>query len=499
MNDTKIIGDGPPDEDRSNDDHVFALPSGTQVGAFQIESVLGSGGFGITYRARHRTLGKSFALKEYFPHQFSYRETTNVRARPSAAKDYAWGLDRFEKEARALAKFKHPSIVDISDIFTANDTAYIVLAYEPAPSFGRWLDRLGRPPSQDELDRIVAPLLDALELVHAHGMLHRDIAPDNILIRPDASPVLIDFGAARDELQHRSGPVTAVVKPGYSPPEQYDSNPSTQGAWTDIYGFGATLYHAVAGPLQSDEGDRFDARVRTAAAAKSRGLYRPEFLAAIDWALELAPAARPQSVREWRARLEALNAPPVVRLRANGWWLAGAGALLLGALSISSTLWSCRVLGLQCNPDPKISVTDPLKIEIALPKPTFAVGDDLTFSVRANKDCYFTAYTVGPNGKIENHDPAEEETFMGSPVLRANEWRLLPTKGHATVNPELGVFELGAICSKEPLASLGLSIAELRERARGGRRSFTFAIDNATNPARRGDVARTEVSYEVKP
>src|SRR5215467_10800282 len=139
-----------------------ALPAGTKVGAYIIEEVLGSGGFGITYRARHATLNKQFALKEYFPRQFSYREQTSVQPTSASPGEYAWGLDRFVKEAQALAKFKHAAIVDVSDIFSANNTAYMVLAYEKAPSLGDWLDGLGRPVSQDELDRLIGPLLDAL-------------------------------------------------------------------------------------------------------------------------------------------------------------------------------------------------------------------------------------------------------------------------------------------------------------------------------------------------
>ena len=108
-------------------------------------------------------------------------------------------------------------------------------------------------------------------------------------------------------------------------------------------------------------------------------------------------------------------------------------------------------------------------------------------------------YTVSPAGAIEVHDPMQEEPFMGKPVLRANEWRQLPAKGYATVNPDTGRFELEAVCSKEPLSTLGLSINDLREPARGGRRSFTFALDKATKVAKPADVARAAVSYEVKP
>jgi serine/threonine protein kinase len=509
VTDSKIIRRATRAHDRSS--HPSALATGTQVGPFVIEDVLGSGGFGITYRATHQTLRKSFALKEYFPHQFSYRDTTNVRASPSAAMDYAWGLDRFEKEAQALAKFKHPSIVDVSDIFAANETAYMVLAYEPGDNLGHWLQDLGRPMDQHELDRIVAPLLDALELVHAHKILHRDIAPDNILIRPDGTPVLIDFGAARDDLQHRAGPVTAVIKPGYSPPEQYQSEPSLQGPWTDIYGFGATLYYAVVGALPVRSQDRFDAQPRTAAVEKAHGFYRTSFLAAIDWALKQDPAGRPRSVGEWRARLlEELPEIPAGDLATKTIGTISpvanrklqsivAGTALAAALALPTLIWPCRTLGVACeghatNP----SATAALKIEIALPKQSFAIGDNLTFKVRTNKDCYFMVYTVSPTDEVERHDPRENSIFMGSSMLKADEWRQLPVQGFATVKPPVGNFELGAVCSKEPLTNIGLSNAQLSEPTRGGRRSFSFALDNAAKAVRRDDLARTTVGYEVR-
>jgi hypothetical protein len=490
-----------------------ALSSGTRVGAFIIEAVLGSGGFGITYLARHETLKKQFALKEYFPHQFAYRDTTNVHASATAVKDYAWGLDRFVKEAQALAKFKHPAIVDVSDIFTANNTAYMVLAYENAPSLGEWLERLQRHPTQNELDRIVTPLLDALELVHRYDMLHRDIAPDNILVRPDGTPVLIDFGAARDDLQHRAGPITAVIKPGYSPPEQYERDASRQGPWSDIYGFGATLYFAVVGDLPVDAENRFDARVRTEAVKRARGIYRSSFLQAIDWAMEFHPAARPQSVAEWRTQLFAHEPAETRKLagsprqsRTTVWLpstmpisLGAAAVIAVCALALPVLLWPCQIVGFGCS----AAIVHPagpgaLKLNIALPKKTYAVGDNLTFSVKSNRDCYFLVYTVSPSGEVEQHDPAQNHIFMGSEMLKADQWRELPVQGFATIKPPAGNFELGAVCSKEPLATIGLSDAQLSEPARAGRRSFSFALDNATKGIKRDDFARTTVEYEVR-
>jgi len=490
------------------------LPRGSCVGAYAIEAILGSGGFGITYCVRHQGLNKLFALKEYFPSQFSYREHTTVQPTATSGKEYAWGMDRFMKEARALAKFKHPAILEVSDIFAANNTAYMVLAYEEAPSLDKWLAALARRATQNELDRIVVPLLEALELIHSHAMLHRDIAPDNILVRSDGTPVLIDFGAARDDLRHRIGRVTAVIKPGYAPPEQYEGTASRQGPWSDIYGFGATLYYAVVGSLPVQMEDEFDPRVRTLAVKRAGGFYRQGFLKAIDWAMEHEPTARPQTVAQWRLRLlgadEDENAHigdtrplmppdslPPNRSRA----ICGiAIAVVLAALAMPAWLWSCSLLGIAC---PGVSKSGtgsaPVQIEIAMPARTFAVGDNLNFSLRSNRDCHFLVYTIGPAGEVERHDPEENAVFMGSPVLKAGEWRRIPVKGFATVKPPSGNFELGAVCSEVPLADVGLSEAQLREPARSGRRSFSFALDNAGKVAKRDELARAVVGYEVRP
>jgi hypothetical protein len=496
----------------ADDQNPYALQAGTAVGPYLIEAVLGSGGFGITYLARHQTLNKQFALKEYFPYQFCMRDSTRVVPGATAAREYRWGLDRFVNEAQALAKFNHPAIVDVSDIFTLNNTAYMVLAYEQAPSLDRWLKALGRPVQQSELDQLLPPLLDALELVHKAGMLHRDIAPDNILVRSDGTPVLIDFGAAREDVRHPGVPVTAVIKPGYSPPEQYEHDASRQGPWSDIYSFGATLYYAVVGVLPATAEDRFDGRPRTEAAKRARDSYRPEFLAAIDWAMAFDPAARPQSIAEWRDRLfsatRIISPPPTTpsqpsmdlkprRPASFPWKSASAGAIVLVVAAAVAALWPCLLFGLHCPaPDARAARSDrgPFALEIVVPKQSYAIGDNLTFKVRSDKDCYFMVYTVSPTGEIERHDPAQNPMFMGSPVLKAGEWRQLPLQGFATVKPPAGTFELGAVCSREPLSTVGLSDGELIAPARGGRRSFSFALESA---AKNKDVASARISYEV--
>jgi TPR repeat protein len=280
-----------------------ALPAGTLINGYEIKSVLGAGGFGITYLGEHRRLGKAFAIKEYFPRGFARRTAREVSALTAAEPTYKWGLDRFIDEARALAKFHHRSIVAVSDVFEANGTAYIVLAYEIGQDMRQWQAELQRPPTQGELDRILGDLLDALAQLHAVGLLHRDIAPDNIFIREDGSPVLLDFGSARHALGGHSAQMSAIVKNGFSPPEQYTTDARVQGAWTDIYAMGATLYVMLTGSRPPEAASRMLNESYVPLAGLAPAGYRKEFLEAIDQALRLAPRDRPQSVILWTRQL----------------------------------------------------------------------------------------------------------------------------------------------------------------------------------------------------
>ena len=279
------------------------LATGTRIDHYVIDTVLGAGGFGITYLANHEGLAKQFAIKEYFPDDFSYRDGQSVRPTASGGATYRWGKERFLAEARALAKFKHPAIVEVVSIFEANDTAYIVLAYEPGASMREWLKSLGRPVSQLELDRFLPPLLSALEEVHAQNLMHRDIAPDNILIRNDGTPVLIDFGAARESIKGVSRALSVIVKKGFSPPEQYTSDAEHQGAWTDIYALAASIYKAVTGQMPQDATERVVEDKLVSAAVLASPDFRPSFLAAIDHGLRLRAKDRPADVATWRNEL----------------------------------------------------------------------------------------------------------------------------------------------------------------------------------------------------
>jgi serine/threonine protein kinase len=286
--------------------NLLALPAGTElVEDYRIMRVLGAGGFGLTYLAREETLDRSVTIKEYFPSDFAAREATlSVRPRSvDAEADYGWGLERFIEEAQTLARFDHPNINRVYRYFRANNTAYMVLHFEEGQSFKSWLNGLGRAPRQAELDAIAGPLLDALEMIHAGNFLHRDIAPDNIIIRKTGAPVLIDFGSARGEMVQLSKTVSALVKPGYSPYEQYGLSGRQQGPWTDIYSLGASLYQAIAGKRPTDAPTRMVADDYRPAASVALSSYRPQFLAAIDHALKLRVEDRPQTIAAWRRAL----------------------------------------------------------------------------------------------------------------------------------------------------------------------------------------------------
>ncbi|MEL6423063.1 MAG: WD40 repeat domain-containing serine/threonine-protein kinase [Pseudomonadota bacterium] len=184
------------------------------------------------------------------------------------------------------------------------------MKFEEGQNLRQWIDGLALPPSQSAVDALLAPLLDALTLIHRHDFLHRDIAADNILLRRSGAPVLIDFGSARGEVANQTKTLSALVKPGYSPFEQYASNGRQQGPWTDIYALAATLYLVVTGARPPDAPSRLTEDEYVSALVAAKGPFRPSFLAAIDHALTLAVADRPQSVDAWRADLFAETGAP---------------------------------------------------------------------------------------------------------------------------------------------------------------------------------------------
>ncbi len=282
------------------------LPPGTMLdGKYRIDRLIGAGGFGMTYEAHDVGLNMQVAVKEYYPASFGARDgTLTVRPRTDNDAELFHRLkESFLREARTLAQLRHPCIVRVLSVFEGHGTAYMIMEFESGQSLKSWLEKLGRRPTQSELDKLVMPLLDALEMIHAAGFLHRDIAPDNIIVRAGGSPVLLDFGAARRVMAELSGALTGIVKSGYSPQEQYTNDPRAQGPWSDIYALGATLYRCIAGKTPDEATIRMLDDPTMPLSGLGFAGYRTGFLAAIDKAMSVRPKDRQQSIAELRGSL----------------------------------------------------------------------------------------------------------------------------------------------------------------------------------------------------
>ena len=285
--------------------HRLALPQGTRIRDFEFHQVLGSGGFGITYLGLNITLDIPVAIKEYLPADLATREQdlSVVPQTAQAASDFQWGLERFLDEARTLARFQHPNIVRVHHFFEAHSTAYIVMDHVKGEDLSAYLTRKGML-SEDELKGILYPLLDGLEEVHRADFLHRDIKPGNIVLRDsDGSPVLLDFGAARQAIGAKSRSITSIVTPGYAPIEQYSSR-GDQGPWTDLYALGGVCYRALTGQVPDDAMDRVRDDPLIPVSQRCAGWVSGDFLSAIDKALSVDERNRPQNIGDWREELE---------------------------------------------------------------------------------------------------------------------------------------------------------------------------------------------------
>ena len=279
----------------------YILPKGYKLGEYLIDKVLGHGGFGITYLARDTQLSSMVAIKEFFPRSVAARgDDYTLRPFTSGAEDFRWGLQEFLKEARALAKFKHNHIVRVLRFVEANGTAYMVMEYEEGESLDIYLKRSGGYLNEQMLLSVFIPVLNGLQAVHDAGVLHLDIKPDNIYMRSNGQPMLIDFGSSRQAKGESESAGKIALTPAYSAIEQYPGIGDT-GPWTDVYSMGATLYRCVTGgspveslkryqAVQSKQPDPFISTLEY-----DRPIFSSHIRESIDVAMNLMAKDRPQT------------------------------------------------------------------------------------------------------------------------------------------------------------------------------------------------------------
>ena len=241
---------------------LYHLPLGTVLDhRYILGRVVGFGGFGITYKAYDTKLSIPVAIKEFYPSGLVTRSPGACAlivfsGNEEKEKAFRSSYNRFIEEARTMAKFReHPHIVNVFGYFPANNTAYIVMEFLDGINLKEYIEAQGGKMSYEDTVAVINPIMDALEAIHKEKIIHRDISPDNIFITVDNKVKLMDFGAARLSSGESESTLTVVLKPGYAPPEQYQTK-SKQGPWTDIYALGATIYKALTGGVPDESTDR---------------------------------------------------------------------------------------------------------------------------------------------------------------------------------------------------------------------------------------------------
>lgn len=278
----------------------IALREGEEVlGRYRIDGILREGGVGITYRAYDKTLAREVALKECIPSDFAWRGQDGVRVvskTQALNKDFEWAKSRFLEEARILSSLRHKNLLSTNNVFEANGTIYMDSVLEVGKNLGEILIG-GDRKTESEVRGVLEPILDGLKEMHKLGIFPRDIKPENIIIREDGSPVLIDFGDAWVTASSRSRPLTAMVTPGYAPLEQYYEG-GNLGAWTNIYSVGAVGYKMITGENPPEALSRVkDDKIKDLS-VEYRGEYSKELLETIDASLRMDENERPRSIVE---------------------------------------------------------------------------------------------------------------------------------------------------------------------------------------------------------
>ncbi|CAD5369282.1 Protein kinase domain-containing protein [Rubrivivax sp. A210] len=301
----------PPPPPVVEDDSGGHLARGTMLAEFRLDGLIGEGGFGVVYKAFDTSLEREVALKEYMPSSLAQRvgKTSQVQVKSERYREtFLAGRESFVKEAKMLASFDHPSLVKVYRFWEANGTAYMVMPLLKGTTLKDVLSEKkagGQAPDEAWLRSVLGPLTEALLVIHAEQVYHRDIAPDNVMYLPEKDRwLLLDFGAARRVISEQTQALTVILKPGYAPVEQYAEIPGMkQGPWTDVYALAAVVYFAIVGRTPPPSvgrllNDNYKPLLQAAA-----GRFSDAFLSAVDRALAVRPEQRTQSIGEFRSDL----------------------------------------------------------------------------------------------------------------------------------------------------------------------------------------------------
>lgn len=287
------------------------LQPNTVLDNFRIKNTLGSGGFSIVYLAEEIDSGNEFVIKEYMPSRLAKREADEsvVPRDDASVLSFQKGRMMFFQEASTLATLKHENIVNVRSFFRANNTVYMALYFEPGRDLQKYILKRKGNLSEKLILTIFPPLIGALQLIHEHGYLHLDIKPGNIHIRSGGRPLLLDFGAVHQRQLSRQNQVGHVTSNGFSPIEQYKKH-GYMGPWTDIYALGASIYTCMNGSPPPPANKRHEQDILKPTVSAFRKQYSKELLEAVDWALEVDPEARPQSLDAFIEVLPTLEHQP---------------------------------------------------------------------------------------------------------------------------------------------------------------------------------------------
>lgn len=286
------------------------LPNGFQLEEYTIDRQLSLGGFSIVYLATDAD-DQQVAIKEYLPNSLALRNDGDVKPVITAEHlgAFRYGMKCFFEEGRSLAKLSHPNVIRVLNFFRANDTVYMVMEYEHGRTLQEFIHKHQGHISERFIRGVFTRMLNGLREVHAHKLLHLDLKPSNIYLRGDNTPVLIDFGAARQTLVTDQPILKPMYTPGFASPEHYGSRKDL-GPWSDIYSVGASMYACLAGCAPQAADERMKKDTLGPAMMRWEGQYSDRLLEIIDWCLNLNHLYRPQSVFTLQKALVETITPP---------------------------------------------------------------------------------------------------------------------------------------------------------------------------------------------